>query len=217
MEVVEKSKMRNAVIYIHGKGGSPDEAEHYKALFPQNDVFGLDYHAQTPWEAKREFPTLFHRVCEGYRSVVLIANSIGAFFAMNALYEENIERAFFISPVVNMEKLICNMMLWSNVTENDLREKKEIETDLGETLSWAYLCYVRENPLVWTVPTAILYGAKDNLTSYDTVSEFALEHGASLTVMRNGEHWFHKSSPDSCVKCYTMFLPFLLIKIDVFS
>ncbi|MDM6229029.1 hypothetical protein P7546_01465, partial [Staphylococcus aureus] len=28
---------------------------------------------------------------------------------------------------------------------------------------------------------------------------------------------FLKSSPDSCVKCYTMFLPFLLIKIDVFS
>lgn len=28
---------------------------------------------------------------------------------------------------------------------------------------------------------------------------------------------FMKSSPDSCVKCYTMFLPFLLIKIDVFS
>ena len=28
---------------------------------------------------------------------------------------------------------------------------------------------------------------------------------------------FIQSSPDSCVKCYTMFLPFLLIKIDVFS
>ncbi|QGX04162.1 hypothetical protein GA597_13540 [Staphylococcus haemolyticus] len=28
---------------------------------------------------------------------------------------------------------------------------------------------------------------------------------------------FKQSSPDSCVKCYTMFLPFLLIKIDVFS
>ncbi|MVG85970.1 hydroxyacid dehydrogenase, partial [Staphylococcus aureus] len=27
----------------------------------------------------------------------------------------------------------------------------------------------------------------------------------------------YQSSPDSCVKCYTMFLPFLLIKIDVFS
>lgn len=28
---------------------------------------------------------------------------------------------------------------------------------------------------------------------------------------------FLQSSPDSCVKCYTMFLPFLLIKINVFS
>lgn len=30
-------------------------------------------------------------------------------------------------------------------------------------------------------------------------------------------HYLKQSSPDSCVKCYTMFLPFLLIKIDVFS
>ena len=33
----------------------------------------------------------------------------------------------------------------------------------------------------------------------------------------NFEYVNNKSSPDSCVKCYTMFLPFLLIKIDVFS
>ncbi len=33
----------------------------------------------------------------------------------------------------------------------------------------------------------------------------------------NNEEEFNESSPDSCVKCYTMFLPFLLIKIDVFS
>ena len=32
------------------------------------------------------------------------------------------------------------------------------------------------------------------------------------------KEWLRQqSSPDSCVKCYTMFLPFLLIKIDVFS
>lgn len=183
--------MNKLVLYVHGKGGSPDEAEHYKALFPQSDVLGLDYHAQTPWEANREFPALFRRVCKGYHSVVLIANSIGAFFAMNSLQGETIERAFFISPIVNMEKLICDMMLWANVTETELRERKEIQTAFGETLSWDYLCYVREKPLVWSVPTAILYGAKDNLTSYDTVSNFALEHDISLTVMENGEHWFH--------------------------
>ncbi|CAC8831885.1 putative lipoprotein [Staphylococcus aureus] len=34
---------------------------------------------------------------------------------------------------------------------------------------------------------------------------------------KNNHIIIEKSSPDSCVKCYTMFLPFLLIKIDVFS
>ena len=64
-------------------------------------------------------------------------------------------------------------------------------TNFGETLSWKYLCYVRENPVVWRVPTCILYGERDNLTSYETISAFAKEHGAKLTVMPNGEHWFH--------------------------
>jgi hypothetical protein len=33
--------------------------------------------------------------------------------------------------------------------------------------------YVRENPIEWRVPTKILYGSNDNLTSLDTVREFA--------------------------------------------
>lgn len=32
---------------------------------------------------------------------------------------------------------------------------------------------------------------KDNLTSYETMSDFASKMGISLTVMNNGEHWFH--------------------------
>lgn len=123
--------------------------------------------------------------------MLIIANSIGAFFAMNALSNKRIEKAYFISPVVNMEKLISDMMMWANVTEDELHKKGEIETSIGETLSWKYLCYVREHPVRWEVPTHILYGEKDNLTSYETVSEFADKIGATLTVMENGEHWFH--------------------------
>ncbi|MFR6682807.1 MAG: alpha/beta hydrolase [Dorea formicigenerans] len=100
-------------------------------------------------------------------------------------------KAFFISPIVNMEKLIADMMIWANVTEQDLYKEKEIETSFGETLSWEYLCYVREHPVVWNIPTKILYGDKDNLTSYETMSDFASKMGISLTVMNNGEHWFH--------------------------
>ena len=67
----------------------------------------------------------------------------------------------------------------------------EIPTDFGETLSWKYLCYVREHPISWRVPTRILYGEHDNLTSLETISAFAEKTGAALTVMPGGEHWFH--------------------------
>ena len=83
------------------------------------------------------------------------------------------------------------MMLWANVTLTELQEQKEIETAFGETLSWEYLCYVKEHPVKWAVPTHILYGENDNLTSFETISEFAKQTGATLTVMKNGEHWFH--------------------------
>jgi len=183
--------MDKAILYIHGKGGNPKEAEYYKVLFEEYDVIGFDYKSQSPQEAEKEFPELLDGFCQTYKSVTIIANSIGAFFAMNTLADKKIEKAYFISPVVDMENLIGNMMLWANVTEDKLREQKEIQTSFGETLSWDYLCYVREHPIIWNIPTHILYGEKDNLTSYETISRFADKIGATLTVMKNGEHWFH--------------------------
>ena len=183
--------MKKLVIYIHGKGGNADEANHYKPLFLDYDVIGFDYKSEPPWVAKQEFSAYFDSVAAGYDEVVLIANSIGAFFSMNALAGKRIKQALFISPMVNLEKLICNMMLWANVSEDELREKGEIATNFGETLSWKYLCYVRDNPIKWNIPTHILYGSNDNLTDLETMQGFAQKVGASLTVMQGGEHWFH--------------------------
>lgn len=183
--------MKNIVIYVHGKGGSAQEAEHYGTLFPDTEVVGFDYRAQTPWEAKEEFLRFFAGQRERCGSLVLVANSIGAYFSMCASAETLIDRAYFISPIVDMEKLICKMMAWAGVTEQELAEKSEIPTEFGETLSWNYLCYVREHPLHWGVPTCILYGGRDSLTSPETVTAFAERAGAELTVMPDGEHWFH--------------------------
>ena len=183
--------MKKLVIYVHGRGGTAEEAKHYQVLFPESDVIGFDYKSQNPWEAKSEFSNFYDINSKRYDSVILIANSIGAFFSMNALPEKKISKAFFISPIVNMERLITNMMSWSNVTEDELCRKKEISTDFGETLSWEYLCYVRKHPIKWSVPTCILYGENDNLTSKETIYEFTEQTGATLTVMNGGEHWFH--------------------------
>ena len=183
--------MKKLVLYIHGKDGCAGESEHYKPLFPECVVIGLDYQTFTPWETGKEIREAVTKMNAEYDSITLIANSIGAFFSMNAGIDAMIRGAFFISPIVDMEKLILNMMSWADITEKELKEKGVIPTSFGEDLSWEYLCYVREHPVCWTVPTRILYGSRDNLTSHETISAFAKTHGAELAVMEGGEHWFH--------------------------
>ena len=181
----------NAVLYIHGKNGSAAEHEHYKPLFPGCEVVGLEYRTCTPWETGREILHAAQTLKNRYDRLILIANSIGAFFSMHAGIDTLLHSAYLISPVADMEKLICDMMSWAHVTETELQEKGVIPTEFGETLSWDYLSWVRTHPIRWNVPTAILYGSNDTLTSYETISAFADRHGASLTVMDGGEHWFH--------------------------
>jgi len=181
----------NAVIYIHGKGGSAAESEHYKPLFPDCEVIGLDYQTFNPWETGKEIGDAVKEMKSKYENISLIANSIGAFFSMNAAIDDIIQKAYFISPIVDMEKLITDMMRWANVTEQELESKGVIHTDFGEDLSWEYLSYVRNHPIKWNVPTQILYGSKDHLMSIDTITDFSNRHQATQTVMENCEHWFH--------------------------
>lgn len=178
-------------VYLHGKGGNAREAEHYRALLPGWRVTGLDYRAQTPWEAREEFLAYFKAARRDGTKVLVIANSIGAFFAMQALDETRVDRALFVSPVVDMERLIETMMAGEGITEPELRQRGEIKTEFGETLSWRYLQDVRQHPIRWRVPTAILYGSGDALMPRETVEAFARRTGAVLTVMEGGEHWFH--------------------------
>ena len=179
------------VLYIHGKGGAAAEAEHYRPLFPGRDVIGLDYRGATPWEAGAEIQTALAELKPSYDRVTLIANSIGAYFSMHAGIDKQIDRAYFISPIVDMEKLIDDMLAWAGVTEEELHARGLIHAAFGEDLSWDYLCYVRSHPPVWDVPTEILYGEFDELTALKTMEDFARAQGAGLTVMPGGEHWFH--------------------------
>ena len=184
--------MKNAVIYIHGKGGNAAEANHYRKFFSDEyEVIGFDYKSEFPWEAKEEFPKFFDSIASQYSSVVLIANSIGTYYAMLSLADKSIKKAMFVSPIVDMEHIILNMMILSKVSEKTLYEEKVIKTSFGETLSWEYLSYVRSHPIIWNIPTNILYAENDTITSLETITNFANSIGATLTIMNDGEHWFH--------------------------
>jgi len=183
--------VKNAVIYIHGKYGTAEEAEHYKKIFNEADIIGFKYTSEYPWDFQKEFSNFIENIYTKYKKISIIANSIGVYFTMLSLTNKNIEKAFFISPIVDMEKLITDMMVSENITEEELYKKKKIKTSFGEILSWDYLTFERKNPIEWNIPTYILYGENDDLTSYETILNFTNKSKANLTIMRDGEHWFH--------------------------
>jgi len=125
-------------------------------------------------------------------NISVFACSMGAYFALLTYIHKPIKQSLFLSPVVNMERIINNMMTWFSVSENRLKIEKEISTPIGQTLYWDYYCYVKEHPIIaWDNPTSILYGSEDNLCEFNVVSEFAKRFHCNLQVMEHGEHYFH--------------------------
>jgi hypothetical protein len=83
-------------------------------------------------------------------------------------------------------------MKWFNVSEDRLKDDKEIETPIGQTLYWDYYCYVKSHPIDnWNRTTAILYGSEDDNSEFDVVSDFAVRFHCKLQVLEHGEHYFH--------------------------
>ena len=191
-------------LFVHGKGGNKEEALLLSEIACEKgwDVVGIDlpgFGARTaeaerfvPWEAAPELRTVYEELKRRYKEVALYANSIGAYFSLLALGDKVLARALLVSPVTDMERLIRRMMGWAAVTAEQLEKEGEIPTAFGETLSWPYLCYVREHPVTrWDVPTRILYAGRDELVERESIDDFVKRFGAELTVMEEGEHWFH--------------------------
>ena len=145
-----------------------------------------------PWEVVPELQTVYGFARQHWQKISLYANSIGAYFSLLACREAKLEKSLFVSPILDMEKLIRDMMGWAGVTREQLQQAGEIPTAFGETLSWKYLTYAAEKRITkWDIPTAILYAGQDHLTARKTVDDFTRRFGCTVTVMEYGEHWFH--------------------------
>ena len=124
--------------------------------------------------------------------ISLFACSMGAYFSLLTFRDEDLGQCLFLSPVLDMERLIRNMMLWNGITEEMLEAEKDISISNGPALSWDYFSYVKAHPIEhWDKQTAILYGSKDNISEKGAVTAFCLKFGCKLTVLENGEHFFY--------------------------
>ena len=194
---------RKVYLYVHGKNGSAAEAARFARTacpagwqvlavdLPEHGTRKNSPEKLVPWVVTRELQTVYARMQPVWKHIRVYGVSIGAWFAMQALQTQKPEKALLVSPVVDMEKLILALMQQAGVTEEQLHAAGEIPTDFGKTLSWPYLCWVREHPLHWKVPTQVLYADTDPLTGHTAMERFRQQTGAHLTILEGGEHWFH--------------------------
>lgn len=127
-----------------------------------------------------------------YEEICIWACSMGAYFALLSYADEDIKKSIFLSPVVDMKVIIDNMMRWSNISEKELEEKKEIVTDFGQTLYFDYYSYVINHPIIkWNKNTSILYGSEDNMQEESLINNFSNKFNCDLTIYKGGEHFFH--------------------------
>lgn len=200
-------KAEKVFLFVHGLMGNKEEGEAFAnlAVLKGFQVLSIDLpeHGERkgkenddvellPWLVVPELLSIFKWLKESYKHICVRATSIGAWFSMLAFSELEIKKCLFVSPVLDMENMILNMMMAANVSEERLMAEEEIATDFGQTLSWKYLCYVRQNPVSKICSdTALLYGTADNMVPWKVVDKFVRENGCRLEVMENGEHWFH--------------------------
>ena len=192
-ELIEESKRPqhdSCIIYIHGLYGNSGEADFYSFYSNKYDVIGLDYKDGNPWEVKDRIIHEFTEISKRYKDIYVIANSIGAFYAYMYLANQKIKKAFFISPLVNMKEVIEGMMKQYKISLETLKTKKIINLDNGQTLSYDFYQSLIEKDK-WNVKTNILYGEKDKLVDQKSIFNFVSNHNSSLTIMKNGEHYFH--------------------------
>lgn len=128
-------------------------------------------------------------------NIPLFSCSIGAYFSLLAFRDIVFEKSLFLSPVVNMERVIQNMMTGFQINERQLQEEKKIPLPIGKTLDWDYYSYVKQHPIDfdWKSSLTILSGAKDMLTPKKHIKDFSDRQNAELTILENGEHYFHTS------------------------
>ena len=191
-------------LYVHGKHSRKEEAEYFAPIAErcgyQTLSFDLPEHGERAKESYpcsvqngvRDLNEIYSFIKDKYSSISLYACSLGAYFSLVAFQEVKFDRCLFLSPILDMERLIRNMMKWSDISEDELKKIGEYQTSFGETLSWDYYENVQNNPVKrWNGPTFILYGENDNLTEREVLDSFARNHNCDVTIMPNGEHYFH--------------------------
>ena len=195
----KEPKRQGVVIYIHGMFGTSKEIEDYSYI-KGYDLKGLDYEDGNPYDIEDVIRDKFFELIKGYKDVIVIANSVGAFYTYEYLNDFNIKQAFFISPIINMFQIIVDLMTKYKISEEQLKKERYIKLENGTTLSYDFYEKLKHRTDNWKVPTEVLYGSKDETVKTNDVIDFIANHNARLTIKNGAHHYFHTKKEKEFIK-----------------
>lgn len=187
------NKRKGLVVYIHGVLGSAEEARTFSYI-DKYDVVGLDYEDGAPWVVGPIIKKKFEELTKPFKQVIVIANSMGAFYTYAYLDQSKIKQAFFISPLASMKSIIEWRMDKEGVSEKELKRKKYVKLNNGHEFDYYfYKKYVSDNYVDnWDVPTEVLYAENDEIIKLEDVLKFVEQHpNTRLTIKHNSQHYLH--------------------------
>lgn len=201
-------------IHVHGKMSRKEHAEDFAKIAEKKGYqtlsFDLPEHGERNdsnyrcdiWNGIHDLTAIGDYAFSRWSSVSLFACSLGAYFSLNTYADRKFTKCLFQSPVLDMEYLVRQMFIWFKVTEERLRNEKEISTPV-DLLRWDYFQYILEHPVdKWNSPTFILYGGKDNMQSIKVIKDFVDTYHCMLTVSENSEHPFMQAEDIGIVSAW---------------
>lgn len=163
-------------LFIHGMNGNKEEAELFaNVAVPKGyQVLGVDLPVMAkPGEVLPLLNMVKEYLFANWKTVSVRSNSIGCWFTMLAFQQTRLEKALFVSPILDMKKFI-----------DDMPSREE-----------DYYTWVLNHPVTaWSSPTYVLKPEVDLVVRDDVGREFLEAHNCTVTVMKEGEHWFHTPS-----------------------
>ncbi|MHB8086675.1 MAG: alpha/beta hydrolase [Anaerolineaceae bacterium] len=192
------------IIAVHGMLGSKEDFEllaeetvlkGYQVLsfdLPEHGERKNEAYACNPPNAVKDLITIMNYASTLSNRISLYACSLGAYFSLLAYQNAEFEQCLFQSPVVDMLRLIGNMMKAANISEEQLKTEKVIANRYGPKFEWEYYSYVKAHPIKkWGTPTKILMGAEDEVSEVDAVKAFASRFNTGLKLLEGSKHYLH--------------------------
>ena len=120
--------------------------------------------------------------------VGLLASSIGAYFSLCDTPTGTFERAWLVSPLIDLEYYIRDVMAEYSVTDEQLEAETVIDTPRA-VLEWPYLRFVEEHPARLDIPSWTIRGDQDEVVPLDALSRFVSAPGVELVQIEGGQHF----------------------------